>query len=242
MPTLTVTLLSASDLPASDTGAFQGGKSDPYVHFQLGHQIQRSTCVEKTLNPVWQPAENFEFEIENVRTEVLRVVIYDHDTWNPDDLIASTAVPLTKFIGHEGKLVSETLALVLPDEFESQNRKSSIQLEFRLSMHDSSKKVFLVWENETYSPTSGWHPCDSSDRMQWSSYDEKRTSSRFEEIAPAIPAHLVGKGWGYSAKRGDPQGWVYASTFAGPWGGKTALSFARRRLWENICEAADGSA
>ncbi|GLD94171.1 hypothetical protein PINS_up002782 [Pythium insidiosum] len=36
MPTLTVTLLSASDLPASDTGAFQGGKSDPYVHFQLG--------------------------------------------------------------------------------------------------------------------------------------------------------------------------------------------------------------
>lgn len=236
MPTLVVTLLKATDLPASDLEA-AGGKSDPYVRFSLGGVTYKSTCHKNTLNPEWNPAQRYEFDVVHVRKDVLEIKVYDQDTWNRDDLLGTVAVPVSRFESQSDRIVTETLELDQPDEFAKQNRHSTITLEFNLKLNENGERTLRIWENEHYSPTQGWKPCDSDERQQWSTFDESRTSSQFEEVAPDVPPNLEGKGWGYSTQRGDSQGWEYSSSWTGTWSTTPGtLSFCRRRMWENVCE------
>lgn len=238
MPKLIVTLLKANNLPASDYEMVSSGKSDPYVVFHLGQQEFRSSKQKKTVDPAWHPAERFEFDVIHVRNEVLKIEVFDEDTWNRDDLLGSIAVPVSRFEDHDDKVLTEALALDVPDNYASQNNgQASLTIEVCLKLHDSGEHVLHIWENEKYTPLSGWHPCDTDDRMQWSTHDETRTSNSFEDVAPDVPPHHEAKGWGYSTKRGDDQGWEYASTWSGPWSASSGtLTFVRRRQWENVCE------
>ncbi|TMW56016.1 hypothetical protein Poli38472_008664 [Pythium oligandrum] len=239
MPLLEVILLSCTDLPASDNVTIQGGRSDPYVKLELGSQQYKSTCIKKTLNPVWQPAENFDFDVTNINREVLKIEIWDYDTWNRDDHLGTVLIPLSRLAPKAGTLVSESFPIDVDSALEDQERNSTIHLELRLTLDENpGEKVFQIWENERYTPTSGWIPSDSDNRMQWCSYDGSITSNTFDDVIPPIPEGMESCGWAYSAKRGDAQGWMYATSSAGPWASEGGpLCFVRRRLWENRCTA-----
>lgn len=237
MPKLVVTLLKATDLPASDFEMMQGGKSDPYVALTLGGQTFKSSKVKKTLDPVWHPAERFEFDVIHVRKEVLKIEIFDFDTWNSDDLLGTAAVPVSRFEDTGDQIVTETLAIEVSEKLANQNRASTITLEFCLKLNEGGKRTLRLWEFESYKTGSGWKPCDSGDHAQWATFDDSRSSAQFEEVAPDIPPHHEAKGWGYSTQRGDAEGWEYSSTYTGPWSASSGtLTFVRRRLWENVCE------
>ncbi|CAH0487814.1 unnamed protein product [Peronospora farinosa] len=234
MPFLHVILRSATDLPSSDS-CFVGGKSDPYVIFKLNGTTHRSLCIKNELNPVWDPPEHYVFPVTDASSSVLTVEVFDMDTMNADDLLGILKVPVAKFADEMEVSTLENYPLSLESEFAGQKRNSTLLLEICLKQVDD-QRVYM-WENESWSIGSGWKPTNSSDRRQWSSYDDSATSSMFIEVAPRAPANMTDAGWQYCSTRGDEQGWSYAKTFGGPWTPKKPVfSFVRRRLWENTFE------
>ncbi|KAL8130007.1 hypothetical protein V2J09_019162 [Rumex salicifolius] len=73
---LSVTVISAEDLPAMD---FMG-KSDPYVVLTLKKSgtVFNTRVLNETLNPVWN--QTFDFLVEDGLHELLMLELYDHDT------------------------------------------------------------------------------------------------------------------------------------------------------------------
>jgi Ca2+-dependent lipid-binding protein len=49
-PTLTVKLLSASNLKGND---FLSNKADPFVEMRLAGRTQKSRTIKRTTNPMW---------------------------------------------------------------------------------------------------------------------------------------------------------------------------------------------
>ncbi|KAI9912278.1 hypothetical protein PsorP6_009107 [Peronosclerospora sorghi] len=232
MACLHVTLHSATDLPSSDY-SIVGGKSDPYVTFKLDGVEHRSSCAKNTLNPVWDPPEHFIFPVSDIVRSVLCVKVYDRDMLNPDDLLGSVVIPAAKFADEMDVSTLENYALSLESEFSNQERNSTLLLEIFLKREDQEKTEY-VWENESWSMGNGWLPSNSSERRQWSSYDNSITSTTFSDVAPSVPSNMTDSGWQFALNHGGEEGWSYANSFAGPWTPtKTALSVVRRRLWEN---------
>lgn len=237
MPELHVTLIKATDLPAADSG-FHGRSSDPYVTLQVGDERVRSSGFKNSLNPVWRPAERFEFEVMDVDAQKLYVRVVDHDTMNQDDLIGTLSLPIARFAKHANNPVVETFRLDVPEEFERQHCDSSIELEVCLKVEDDGQKTLHIWENELWAGGS-WIPANNHERKHWSTFDQKVSSNTFEDVAPEVPDGLEGQGWAYSTRKGDEHGWSYADSFTGPWASaKSSSSYARRRLWQNNCRPA----
>lgn len=237
MPELHVTLIKATDLAAADSG-FHGRSSDPYVTLQVGDECVRSSTFKNQLNPVWRPAERFEFEIYDIDAENLHIQVVDHDTMNSDDLIGSLSLPVARFMKHANNPVVETFPLIIPDELEHQHTDSTIELEVCLKVEDDGQKTLHIWENELWQGGS-WVPANNHERRHWSTFDQKVSSNTFEDVAPEVPDGLEGQGWAYSTRKGDEHGWMYASSFTGPWSSsKGSSAYARRRLWQNNCRPA----
>ncbi|RWR82535.1 synaptotagmin-5-like protein [Cinnamomum micranthum f. kanehirae] len=74
---LSVTVLSAEDLPAMDLM----GKSDPFVvlHMKKTHIKNKTRVVNDTLNPAWN--QTFDFVVEDGLHDMLILEVYDHDTF-----------------------------------------------------------------------------------------------------------------------------------------------------------------
>lgn len=234
-----MTLHSAADLPNADF-SLAGGKSDPYVVLKLGGVKHRSPCIKNSLDPVWSPPEHYVFEVADPASAVLNVELYDLDTLNPDDLLASLVLPVAKFADELDVSTLENYPLSLAPEFAGRKNRSTLQLEICLKSIDDQEKRLFVWENESWSMGSGWKPTNTKERQHWSTYDESATSKQFSEVAPRGPANMTGTGWEYCSSRGDGQGWLYSRTFTGPWTPtKPSFCFARRRLWENTFRRED---
>ncbi|XP_075076237.1 synaptotagmin-5-like isoform X2 [Nicotiana tabacum] len=77
---LSVTVISADDLPPADIG----GKADPYaVLIMKKAQIKNKTrVVNESLNPVWN--QTFDFVVEDGLHDMLIVEVWDHDTFGKD--------------------------------------------------------------------------------------------------------------------------------------------------------------
>lgn len=77
---LTVTVISADDLPPADLM----GKADPYVVLTLKKtEIKNKTrVVNESLNPVWN--QTFDFMVEDGLHDMLMLEVYDHDTFGKD--------------------------------------------------------------------------------------------------------------------------------------------------------------
>ncbi|KAL4092826.1 hypothetical protein PRIC1_011817 [Phytophthora ramorum] len=100
------------------------------------------------------------------------------------------------------------------------------------------QKTLCVWENEDY-VDGKWTPSHSNERRHWSTFDLQVSSDNFDHVAPEVPEGLEGVGWAYSTKKGDDHGWIYASTYTGPWSSASSPTcYARRRLWQNNCRPA----
>lgn len=77
---LSVTVISADDLPPADIG----GKADPYVVLIMKKaQIKNKTrVVNESLNPVWN--QTFDFVVEDGLHDMLMLEVWDHDTFGKD--------------------------------------------------------------------------------------------------------------------------------------------------------------
>ncbi|KAI3454221.1 hypothetical protein Pfo_010884 [Paulownia fortunei] len=79
---LSVTVISAEDLPAKDLM----GKSDPFVVLTMkkSEQKNKTRVLNDTLNPVWN--QTFDFVVEDGLHELLILEVYDHDTFGKDKM------------------------------------------------------------------------------------------------------------------------------------------------------------
>ncbi|KAK3020361.1 hypothetical protein RJ639_047814, partial [Escallonia herrerae] len=79
---LSVTVISAEDLPAADLL----GKADPYVVLLMkkSEQKTKTRVINNTLSPVWNQA--FDFVVEDALHDLLIVEVWDHDTFGKDKM------------------------------------------------------------------------------------------------------------------------------------------------------------
>ncbi|GAB4828233.1 Synaptotagmin-5 [Ancistrocladus abbreviatus] len=77
---LSVTLISADDLPATDLM----GKADPYVVLKMkkSETKNKTRVVNESLNPVWN--QTFDFLVEDGLHDMLILEVWDHDTFGKD--------------------------------------------------------------------------------------------------------------------------------------------------------------
>ncbi|KAI9907160.1 hypothetical protein PsorP6_003214 [Peronosclerospora sorghi] len=109
----------------------------------------------------------------------------------------------------------------------SSDKKTTVQLD------NDGHNSLCVWENEDYIDGK-WITSHNKERRHWSTYDLKISSDYFDEVEPEVPEGLEGDGWTYSRKKGDDHGWVYASTYTGPWASTpSTMCYARCRIWQN---------
>jgi len=82
-----VHLHGASALTAMDSD----GGSDPYARLALLGQSHKSRTLKKTLNPLWEQTFEFSCVRGALRTETLRLAVFDWDQGSLDDLIGKAA-------------------------------------------------------------------------------------------------------------------------------------------------------
>lgn len=243
MPQLIVTLLRAGNLPVADT-FIQGSASDPFVTFQLGDEYLRSSCVSAALDPVWQPAETFEFEVGHSPNAERHLVVQvvDNDRFKMDDLMGELRLPLSTFERRPNEAIVETYELQVPEALQQAvkqvDKKSTIQLDICYAEETDGQRTLCIWENEDW-VDGKWTPSHNNERRHWTTYDLQTSSDNFDQVAPDVPEGLEGAGWAYTTKKGDDHGWVYAGTYTGPWSASASPTcYARRRLWQNNCRPA----
>ncbi|KDO22063.1 hypothetical protein SPRG_12050 [Saprolegnia parasitica CBS 223.65] len=255
---LRVQLVRCEDLAAADS-ALMGGKSDPYVTFYLGDKKVKSTQFSNELNPVWDH-EVFEFQITEgaMYTEVLQIVVSDHDTVGADEVIGTASVALQPLedsaannncntnkgnndtnIKKQDAADEVVLPLDIPSEFSSQRVHSSIVLRFEV-LPGPPVTTLQVWENERYASRK-WSSAHllPSERQTWSVGSASHASR--DNVAPPLPPSTEGSalGWTIDRTQGDVHGWFYAKSFEGPWvNTSNSSSVVRRRVWSNPCHAA----
>lgn len=90
---LSVTVISAEDLPPMDIG----GKADPFVvlYLRKGETKKKTRVVTDTLNPIWN--QTFDFMVEDALHDLLMVEVWDHDTFGKD-YIGRCILTLTRVI------------------------------------------------------------------------------------------------------------------------------------------------
>lgn len=90
---LSVTIVSASDLPAMD----RNGMSDPYVKvYVLPERKQKfeTRIIRNTLNPTYNETFQFSIPFNELISKTLMLVVYDYDRLSKDDKMGQLSVPL----------------------------------------------------------------------------------------------------------------------------------------------------
>lgn len=117
--------------------------------------------------------------------------------------------------------------------------QSQVFLRIAITPLDISEVRLEIWENECWMLGSGWSSDESllySHRRRWSPEDGATSCDTFEAIAAKVPLGFQGSGWSFCVGKGDRDGWLYASTFAGPWYAESnPMTLVRRRKWLNVC-------
>lgn len=142
--------------------------------------------------------------------------------------------------------ISESYTLEVPANLQSSTKSpSTVFLRIAVVPLDPYEIRLEVWENECWMLGSGWSSDEKllvSHRRRWSSEDGETSSDCFEGFAAKVPLGFEGSGWNFCVGRGDRDGWLYATTFAGPWYPDcTSTTLVRRRRWENVCRRARSS-
>eukprot|EP00930_Biecheleria_cincta_P055660 TRINITY_DN41959_c0_g1_i1.p1 TRINITY_DN41959_c0_g1~~TRINITY_DN41959_c0_g1_i1.p1 ORF type:complete len:696 (-),score=99.90 TRINITY_DN41959_c0_g1_i1:40-2127(-) len=86
---LRITIMSACDLLAADTYFTQQPSSDPYVIVQVGADQWRSSTMDKTLNPIWNPPECRDFVVYDLQQHI-SIQVWDEDQMKYDDILGYT--------------------------------------------------------------------------------------------------------------------------------------------------------
>ncbi|GLD94179.1 hypothetical protein PINS_up002790 [Pythium insidiosum] len=233
-----IELSHATDLLAADPT----GTSDPYVVFRIRNDRRRTSVRASTCDPVWKPCEVVELFVKNPEEQVLTIEVFDHDWFSADDPLGHVAIPLSKFL--QQKLSDESAPLQAyrldpPVSWYKGKIRSAIHIGVSVVPVPLANLTLDVWENECRLPGGQWRSGASGfliPRARWSSEDGSTASVRFEDVMPPVPTTHIDSEWAYTVDMGDEQGWVYSTTFKGPWYPEPhALSLVRRRRWVNRC-------
>ena len=104
---LTVQILSASDLRASDLGR----TSDPYVSVRVGKERFQTPTIEKELDPVWASGATFRFG-ENVKLDTSGEILIK--VWD-DDLTAND------ILGYKTLSIAEVIEAISDEDERGKN-------------------------------------------------------------------------------------------------------------------------
>ncbi|KAJ0399093.1 hypothetical protein P43SY_006071 [Pythium insidiosum] len=214
---------SARDLPVSDS-MLEGRTSDPFVVFKVRKEVQQSSCILNNLNPQWIPRETFDFPIVDLENDVLDIQVLDHDTYNAHDLMATLALPVSKFMSNPNSKHKESFDLDVQADYSTQACRSVIDLEICLQTDARGEVTHRIWENHVWFLTTGWVGSDTEIYKNWSAYDDSVTSNRFEDIAPPTPEGFESSGWGYVGHNRGEEGWMYGHNFLGPFSATKGLT------------------
>ncbi|GAB9468585.1 C2 domain-containing protein [Globisporangium polare] len=246
-----VTLTHARELEAAD----YNGASDPYVLLTLDDgQSARSSCRLKTLDPVWNPPEHFDFKVCDPEQRSLLVEVYDHDLLTADDLIGSKRVSLKDFMSaiesdahtagdraptSPSAAKSVAFALEAPASVKT-GAANQVFLRIAVTPLEMAEVRLEIWENECWMLGTGWSSNEKylvDHRRRFSTEDGEVSADSIAEVAPKPPlGYEAVTGWTFSVGKGDREGWLYAATFVGPWyPEKLSSSYVRRRKWERVC-------
>lgn len=242
-----VMLTHAKELEVTD----YNGASDPYVLLTLDDgQSARSSCRLKTLDPVWNPPEHFDFKVGDPEQRTLLVEVYDHDLLTADDLIGSIRVPLKDFMiiesdatvavgptSHSAKSVA--FALEAPASVKT-GTANQVFLRIAVMPLEMTEVRLEIWENECWMIGTGWSSNEKflvAHRHRFSTENGEVSADSIADVAPTPPlGYEAVTGWTFSVGKGDREGWLYAATFTDPWyPEKLASSYVRRRKWERVC-------
>ncbi|KAJ0392559.1 hypothetical protein P43SY_000538 [Pythium insidiosum] len=214
-----IELSHATDLLAADPT----GTSDPYVIFRIRNDRRRSTVRDRTCHPVWKPCEVIELFVRNPEEQVLQVEVFDHDRFSADDPLGHVAIPLSKFLRQQFTEESTPLQayrLDPPVSWFKGKCRSAIHIGVSVVPVPLASLTLDVWENECRLPGGQWRSGAAGfliPRARWSSDDGSTASVRFEDVIPSTPATHQDSEWAFSVDMGDAQGWLYSTTFKGPW-------------------------
>ncbi|OQR97986.1 hypothetical protein THRCLA_06804 [Thraustotheca clavata] len=179
--------------------------SDPYVFIQLGKNQWQSQVARKTLNPSWHDQVCEFFVSDSESTSDLELKIWINDL----DTIA-----LEDALG----------SISLPLEKWTEGWVSTF--------------VVSVWENQRLAPgvnrwSKDYLSTKCGDRMPWSG--PENAANLFKDAVPPIPINYQAKGpWKFLLNHGDINGWMYATSFKGPWKKTMAKHHTVRcREWTN---------
>ncbi|KAK3240830.1 hypothetical protein CYMTET_49360 [Cymbomonas tetramitiformis] len=98
---VTVEVISAENLVAADPAIpfISKASSDPYVSLQIGTQRERTTIIQKQLNPVWN--QKFQFVIQDNEWRhpsgmhrMLKLIVKDWDIASDDDILGNAIIDL----------------------------------------------------------------------------------------------------------------------------------------------------
>eukprot|EP01121_Diplochlamys_sp_Union-15-3_P014983 TRINITY_DN4861_c0_g1_i1.p1 TRINITY_DN4861_c0_g1~~TRINITY_DN4861_c0_g1_i1.p1 ORF type:complete len:130 (+),score=32.81 TRINITY_DN4861_c0_g1_i1:54-443(+) len=128
MSRVVVEVVSAEEVPSEDVG----GKSDPYVVLQVGHEYHwgkdqwKTKAKPNTSNPVWH--ETFDIPIKESTKDLIKVTLYDKDDVSADDFIGQTVLDLASLkngvptkvspnLKQGGKVIAAKINVILTAHF-----------------------------------------------------------------------------------------------------------------------------
>lgn len=228
---LKVTLTHATELSKGD----YLGTYDPYVTLTVDNDTQhqaRSSGRRHTLAPVWSPPEESGFKLTDPLTQTLEIKVWHRVFLLPDSLVGSVIIPLKDYSANE-------TAAARGYELRSRTGRAAGSVFLQIGIKPLDEISLELWENEWYSLTSGWTNDELGvldQRLHWSNEDGSLSHKDFAQVAPLPPPHFSCLGWNFVATKQDVDGWLYATTFAGPWHPESsATTVVRRRKWTSSC-------
>ncbi|CAE8742665.1 unnamed protein product [Polarella glacialis] len=108
---LRVLVRSATNLRAADMNLLGPKTSDPYVIIEVGQQKWRTSVVSKTLNPVWEHGNVYDFLVYE-RRQHATLTVMDADRLTADDLLGQIKEVCLEPLTRSSAMVDMTLPVI----------------------------------------------------------------------------------------------------------------------------------
>uniref|UniRef100_A0A1I7W1K8 C2 domain-containing protein n=1 Tax=Loa loa TaxID=7209 RepID=A0A1I7W1K8_LOALO len=89
---LRLKIMEARNLENRDVKFTKNMASDPYCQIQVGSQFYRTKTIDNNLNPIWN--EYFEFVVDQVNGQKLRIELFDYDKTSSDEELGTLTIDL----------------------------------------------------------------------------------------------------------------------------------------------------
>ncbi|MDP2435804.1 MAG: C2 domain-containing protein, partial [archaeon] len=136
---LTVTAVRGIGLIAKDTS----GTSDPYITFEIFHQIQKTQRIDKTLDPVWN--QTLTFMVPNLTEDIsLNTTVWDWDAVGSHDFMGTVNIPLKSFLDSHAAIQGTYTLQSRPGKHDKVSGQIELRIEFLKGVNaEAETKIFF---------------------------------------------------------------------------------------------------